>query len=110
MGAIFSTHGLGSRQGRTLILGKFRRIAICAIPGLPQYLRKRNGIGGECLGCGASCKILLTCPHFDETFLKCTIYEDRPGVCRHFPMTASDIRDRDLGSREPCGFHLKSEL
>jgi hypothetical protein len=40
----------------------------------------------------------------------CIVYESRPRVCRMFPITSTDLRDRDLGLRHTdCGFHFASE-
>jgi len=106
--AMFSMRGLGSAAGRQLILGKFRRFAISAVPPLARHLQKHYQLTGGCVSCGASCKLLFQCPHWDDQSHLCSVYEDRPTVCRLFPITPGDIRDRDLVLKETrCGFTFK---
>lgn len=102
---IFSKEGLGNKTGRILIWGKFRRVIQTSIPGYASYLRKKHKLVGACVQCGTSCKILFQCPAFDGDRGICTVYNDRPTVCRTFPITPADIRDRNLAnSTTPCGF------
>lgn len=104
----FSKQGLGSKDGQILLIGKFRRIILSAIPILANALRKHYGLEGSCHSCGASCKLLFQCPHWDDDSHLCTVYEFRPDTCRYFPMTPSDIRDRNLVLKnKPCGFTFK---
>lgn len=101
----FSRQGFGSHDGRLLIWGKFRRFLFCIFPPVAVYLHKKHGLKGGCISCGASCKLLFQCPHWDDRSHLCTVYEDRPGVCRYFPITPADIRDRNITLKEkPCGF------
>ena len=38
------------------------------------------------------------------------VYESGPRVCRMFPITPTDLRDRDLELRHTvCGFHFAAE-
>jgi hypothetical protein len=105
----FSREGLGCARGRTLIWGKFRRFVLTAVPPLAHHLRARYGLSGGCQNCGASCNLLFRCPHWDESTHLCTVYEDRPNVCRFFPVTPADLRDRDLTRMDvPCGFTFGS--
>lgn len=104
----FSPKGLGSSGGRRLIVGKIRRILICMVPPLAEALQRKHGISNGCSGCGTSCNLLFRCPHWDSSTRLCTVYEDRPNVCKFFPITPADIRDRDLLSSTPCGFKFKS--
>jgi hypothetical protein len=68
-------------------------------------LRRKYGLSGACISCGVSCNLLLKCPHWDEESRLCSIYDHRPLTCRLFPITPSDIRDRDLvSSGKPCGY------
>jgi hypothetical protein len=122
--AVFSRGGVFTREGRLLILGKFRRLLICSVPPLARHLRAHYGLQSGCNSCGASCNLLFRCPHWDRDSRLCTVYESRPRVCRMFPITPSDLRDRDLvlpqiacgfqfadennGIRRPCSFVRKS--
>lgn len=77
-------------------------------PNLSRRLQKRYGLEGGCRSCGASCKLLFQCPHWDESSSLCSVYEDRPNICRLFPITPKDISDRDLvrGIEGGCGFRF----
>ena len=86
------------RPERTIIWGKIRRTMIGCVPGLALHLKRKHGLTGGCTSCGASCNLLFRCPHWDEESRLCSIYEDRPIVCRLFPITPSDLRDRDLAA------------
>ena len=108
--AVFSRKGMLSKEGRTLIRGKFRRLLICSVPLLPQYLRAHYKLEGGCNNCGASCNLLFRCPHWDKDSRLCTVYDARPRVCRMFPMTPSDLRDRDLAMRHSvCGYQFAAD-
>lgn len=101
----FSSEGLGSRDGRLLIWGKIRRMFIGLIPPLARALQRKYGIQGGCAQCGTSCKLLFTCPALDTKTSNCTAYDARPQVCRLFPITPADIRDRDIAQKKVgCGF------
>jgi hypothetical protein len=90
---------------RAIIWGKIRRAIICCVPGLPLHLQQNHGLTGGCISCGASCNLLFRCPHWSEDTRLCSIYDDRPMTCRVFPITPSDIRDRDLASKgASCGY------
>lgn len=103
----FSPHGLGSRDGRALILGKFRRIAISMVPGLAEKLQRKHGLTGGCVSCGASCNLLFRCPHWIEETHLCGVYLDRPRVCKQFPVTPADIHERNLVLKDKhCGFRF----
>lgn len=107
--AVFSRRGVLSKQGRILIRGKIRRLLICSVPPLARYLHARYKLEGGCNGCGASCNLLFRCPHWDTDSHLCTIYESRPRVCRMFPITPADLRDRDLALRHTaCGYRFAS--
>ena len=102
----FSDLGLGSREGRILIWGKFRRVVLSSVPPLAKHLQKHYGVKGGCEGCGSSCNLLFQCPHWEEQTGLCSVYEDRPNICRLFPITPADIRDRNLVAKnlQTCGF------
>lgn len=107
---VFSSQGLPSPVGRKLIWGKFRRFIFSVVPPFAVYLQKKYGLSGGCVSCGASCKLLFRCPHWDDRSHLCTVYEDRPNICRLFPITPADIRDRNLVlAGKDCGFTFKKE-
>jgi hypothetical protein len=108
--ALFSEAGLGSPEGRTLILGKARRVALSTVPPLARAMQKHYGLKGGCANCGTSCQLLFKCPHWDSRSRLCSVYEDRPNICRLFPITPGDIRDRDIAAKKAtpaCGFHFQ---
>lgn len=101
----FSSRGLLHPDGRLLIWGKFRRLVLSSVPPLARLLQKHHGLTGGCQSCGASCQLLFQCPHWDNRSHLCSVYEDRPNICRLFPITPADIRDRSLVNQEVgCGF------
>ena len=103
--AAFSAEGIFSHEGRILIWGKFRRFILTLFPPLAIYLQKRYGLVGGCINCGASCKLLFRCPHWDDQSRLCSVYEDRPSICKYFPITPADLKDRDIVlAKTPCGF------
>ncbi len=107
--AAFSRRGLGSRDGRQLIRGKIRRWVLSLVPPVALWLQQRHGLSGGCSGCGASCNLLNACPHWEPSDGTCSVYQDRPNVCRLFPITPADVEDRDLVSRGiACGFSFAS--
>lgn len=102
--------GLSTPQGRTLIWGKCRRVVLSLCPPLCRYLHKKYELSGGCISCGASCKLLFQCPHWDEDSHLCGVYEDRPSICRLFPITPADIADRNLVlPNKQCGFKFSKE-
>ena len=107
----FSREGLLSRDGRTLIWGKMRRSFISLVPPLARFLQKHYGLTGGCQNCGSSCKLLFQCPHWNAETRLCSVYEDRPNICRLFPITPGDIVDRNIVTKKiPCGFEFKKPV
>ena len=107
--AFFTRRGLVSRDGRQLIWGKARRVFISFFPSWAHALRKKYGMEGGCTSCGASCNLLFRCPHWDSSTHLCTVYEHRPNICKLFPITPADIRDRNIVLKDkPCGYTFKS--
>lgn len=105
--AFFSRKGIISHDGRLLVWGKLRRFVLSQFPGYAMKLREKYGITGGCTSCGASCNLLFRCPHWDATTHLCTVYEDRPNICKVFPITPADLRDRDIVLKtQPCGFKV----
>jgi Fe-S-cluster containining protein len=102
---LFSRRGLMSREGRVFATGKIRRAALSCFPLLAMKLKKYYGLSGGCNGCGVSCNLMFRCPQWDPASRLCTIYENRPNVCRLFPITPSDIVERNLAaSGGNCGY------
>lgn len=107
--AIVSSRGIISADGRQLLFGKMRRYTLSFFPSVALYFQKKYGLSGGCVSCGASCNLMFRCPHWDEKTHLCTVYEDRPNICRVFPITPGDIRDRDLILKDKrCGFDFKA--
>jgi len=105
-----SQDGFISAKGRKLIWGKFRRVTLSVFPSLCKSLQRKYGLSGGCVSCGASCNLLFKCPHWDNQSHLCSVYEDRPNICRLFPITPSDIEDRNLVVPDkPCGFKFSKE-
>ena len=81
---------------RRLVNAKFRKQEVI------EALALRRG---ECNRCGACCEILFKCPflkkHTDGTST-CGIYEDRPNVCRLFPIDKRDLQE----VRGSCSFYF----
>jgi len=79
-------------------LAKIKRTSTSILP----VAKNRTG---ECIDCGACCKLPNTCP-----FLKiksdgtscCSIYSIRPLNCRKYPRTESELITEDA-----CGFKFK---
>ena len=108
--ACLSKDGLVSSKGRKLIWGKMRRATLSLCPPLCRFLQSNYQLSGGCVSCGASCKILFQCPHWDDKTHLCGVYEDRPSICRLFPIMPADLKDRDLvlpGTQ--CGFKFSKE-
>lgn len=86
--------------------GKVRRFYLVHFrPRYVENAQKRRV--GECVRCGACCMFMFEC-----VFLKaehglpcCSIYFNRPGNCKVFPIDERDIIDVDLVMEgKPCGF------
>ncbi len=110
--ASFSKQGLISKDGRQLIVGKMRRSFISLCPPLARTLQKHYQMEGGCTHCSSSCNLLFRCPHWDKTSSRCSVYEDRPEICRLFPITPRDIDDRNIAARgrTECGFTFQKQM
>ncbi|HEX8846235.1 MAG TPA: YkgJ family cysteine cluster protein [Pyrinomonadaceae bacterium] len=81
---------------RRLVRAKFRKQEVI------ESLALRRG---ECNRCGACCEILFKCPFlkkYDDGTTTCGIYEDRPNVCRLFPIDKRDLAE----VRGSCSFYF----
>jgi len=94
----------GVGKVRRFTSGKFRKRQI------ERKLQRRHG---ECLRCGACCKLMFKCPmlleHADGT-TACRIHNHRPENCRLFPLDERCLRERDhLMPLLPCGYSFYEE-
>lgn len=99
------SNGSGLGHKLALGLGKFRRLYLTTFrPRKVEWMLEQRR--GECVRCGACCKLGLTCPHLDESNLPtCLIHLRRHRNCRHFPLDERDLFDRDRVSPETkCGY------
>ncbi len=95
-------------QSAVLCWGKLRRVLLVGLA-RKKVEAKLVHRHGSCARCGACCRILFHCPSLDcsNGTPRCLIYDNRPGMCIHFPLDPADLRDRDIvmpGSK--CGFHF----
>ena len=107
--------GTGSGLGAKLRLawGKIRRFYLGHFR--PGYVESKAILRrGECLRCGACCRLLYTCPELEELAdgtTRCRIHEKRPENCRIFPVDQADLNDRELISKDrgerSCGFYFE---
>jgi hypothetical protein len=89
--------------------GKVRRFCLAALrPGQVKMSKERRR--GECIRCGACCRLIFKCPalyYLDDGTAACRYHQLRPMNCRVFPIDERDIADRDMVMPErPCGFHF----
>jgi hypothetical protein len=94
-------------QHLVLLWGRVRRFLLNTLR--PGYVETRLAQRhGACRRCGACCQLGSRCGdlHFAEGLAACACYGDgRPLNCRTFPITATDLADRDLILPEqPCGY------
>ena len=104
--------GTGSGLGAKLRLawGKIRRFYLGHFR--PGYVESKINLRrGECLRCGACCRLLYICPELEELpdgSTRCRIHEKRAKNCRIFPVDQTDLNDRGLVggdmNERPCGF------
>jgi len=96
-------------MGRIVHLwGKLRRLYYVFLR--PGYVARNIELRrGECLRCGACCKLLFTCPYLaiKNGIPECKIHNRKFKACKFFPMDEADLRDRDIVSPEKkCGFYF----
>jgi hypothetical protein len=97
-----------------IFYGVFRRLIF--------FLFNRNYISesilkrkGNCLKCGACCKLFFRkCFYLGigkDGTNECRIYNTfRMPNCINFPITLNDIKDRNIISRNPCGFYFEEQI
>ena len=68
---------------------------------------------GQCLQCGACCRLLYSCQSLvrnEDGSTSCRIHDRRPPNCRKFPVNEADLLDRDgVLPDTPCGFSFKAQ-
>jgi hypothetical protein len=80
--------------------GKLRRFLLSN--GLPGHVRRAQALKkGECFRCGACCAIMYRCPLLKDGNC-CTVYDQRPAQCSHFPIDEHDLRYLE----HVCGFYF----
>ena len=98
-------------QVTRLLWGKVRRFAHKLR--VEEVRRKHSLRRGECLRCGACCKLLFHCPSLDfdeEGKALCRKYDRRPFNCRVFPLDERCLRERDIVSPDTrCGYWFADE-
>jgi hypothetical protein len=105
-GATMPRVGLGGMV--RLWWGKVRRAVLGRV--FPGYIRRRHALRrGQCVRCGACCQLGIVCPSLgadDSGLAMCAKYDSKRDLnCSVFPITQSDLRDRDMilpGT--PCGY------
>ena len=98
-------NGRGVCDRFALAWGKLRRLYMTTLrPRKARRMLERRR--GECLRCGVCCKLVVKCPHLDESGLPaCTVHEQRHRNCRAFPLDERDLRDRDrVSPGTKCGY------
>ena len=96
-------------RGRTkcrLLWGTPRRLFLNVFrPGYVRASLARRS--GECLRCGACCRLVVRCIYFFEEngLPACRLYKLRLPNCSKFPLDCRDLADRDLiAPDKPCGY------
>ncbi len=97
------------RQSAAMGFGKLRRVLFIAFrkKRVVRMLERRRG---ECLRCGACCKLLVRCPYYDDSSggPRCSVYQDRPGPCGIFPLDELDLKERDpVHPHRKCGYRFE---
>ena len=93
------------------VYGKARRFAYKY--NQTEVNRKLSLRKGECLRCGACCKLLFHCPSLDfdgDGKAICRKYDRRPFNCRAFPLDERCLKERDIVSPDTqCGYWFSDE-
>jgi len=99
------------RQRWTLLCGKLRRLGLGLFG--RRYIRRRAAArAGECLRCGACCRLAYRCHLLRDNgqITECRFHGWRPLNCRLFPIDERDLADRDLIAPDTaCGFRFGPE-
>ncbi|MHC4871675.1 MAG: hypothetical protein ACYTFY_07510 [Planctomycetota bacterium] len=90
-------------------IGKVRRFASSKVRKsyVEEQLTRRKG---DCLRCGACCRLLFKCPMLLKNkngSTSCRIHNRKPENCRIFPLNQKCIDERNhLMPLLPCGYHF----
>jgi len=112
-GILKSLFSRGVRQQARLAWGKFRRMYYCRFePGYVDRNHKRRR--GQCLRCGACCRLMIRCPLLVENgsvagspSTECSHHGDRHDNCRVFPIDEADLADRNIiMPDQACGYYF----
>jgi hypothetical protein len=107
------TRGKISALGQ-LARGKMRRFRLAHTRQGREYIRRMTVLRrGECLRCGACCRLLHRCPFLktDNGLAVCIIHTQRPFNCSIFPVDWRDLADRDqVAPHAPCGYSFPKEM
>lgn len=83
---------------------KIRRFFLCLTQ--KEYVREQEQLrSGECFSCGKCCMLPFRCPFLigDDFNFRCSIYQERPGQCRAFPIDERDLVDVNF----QCGYFFE---
>ena len=89
-----------------LVWGKLRRAYRCFVH-MDSVRKGHARRHGECKRCGRCCFMVFRCPFYymEAGVPACRIHNNKPRVCRLFPIDERDLRDRDLVAQKiPCGY------
>jgi uncharacterized protein len=94
-------------------VGKVRRLTYGPRLRNEKLKRKLALRRGECIRCGACCKLLFRCPllvEHEDGSTSCRVHDRRPDNCRLFPLDSRDLSERDqLMPELPCGYNFEEE-
>lgn len=93
-------------------IGKVRRFVNSKVRRsyVEDQLKRRKG---ECIRCGACCKLLFKCPMLvthKNGSTSCRIHDRKPENCRIFPVDSKCIKERNhLLPSLPCGYYFDAD-
>lgn len=96
---------------RQILRGKMRRFWLVYFRRryVEEVLLPKRKAG--CHRTGACCQLGLGCPAYDNTNRLCKIHPHKPLVCKLFPITNEDLKDRDLiYPRKSCGYYFEEGI
>lgn len=106
---LFKMAVIPTALNRRMLRGKLRRFWLV-------HFRRRTVEGvllprrkSTCARTGACCQFGFGCPAYDAPHQVCTIHPYKPLVCKLFPITGEDLKDRDFVDRNTkCGYSFDS--
>ncbi|NOZ20559.1 MAG: hypothetical protein GXP25_05655 [Planctomycetes bacterium] len=99
---------LTAKQKLTHAWGKARRFYY-GVFNQDYITRSHARRRGECLRCGACCKLMIECGHLDEIngVPACAKHKVKYKNCRIFPIDEADLADRDIiAPGTKCGYYF----